>query len=109
MFHTLPPHSPHALQFGSFWTDGQICSATSRLLLHSSIAPAFLKRLKERAESIRISDPLEKGCRMGALVSSFDWGSGAEQSVGVYAWPTRRQRASASATHCRRAAAWARW
>ncbi|KAL6761955.1 Aldehyde/histidinol dehydrogenase [Haematococcus lacustris] len=56
--------------FGSFWTNGQICSATSRLLLHADIAPAFLDKLKQRAESIRVEDPLTKGCRLGPLVSA---------------------------------------
>nr|AOR50892.1 betaine aldehyde dehydrogenase [Davidia involucrata] len=31
--------------FGCFWTNGQICSATSRLLVHESIAAEFLDRL----------------------------------------------------------------
>jgi acyl-CoA reductase-like NAD-dependent aldehyde dehydrogenase len=57
-----------ALQFGCFWTNGQICSATSRLLLHARIAPAFLARLKKRAEAIQVSDPLAPGCRLGPLV-----------------------------------------
>ena len=34
--------------FGSFWTNGQICSSTSRLLIHKSISAAFLERLKVR-------------------------------------------------------------
>ena len=38
-----PPTNPHP----------QICSATSRLLVHESIAPAFFARLKKRAESIK--------------------------------------------------------
>lgn len=54
--------------FGSFWTNGQICSATSRLLLQEGVAPKFLAALKKRAESIKIGDPLQPGCRMGPLV-----------------------------------------
>ena len=45
---------PLCLQFGIFWTVGQICSATSRLLVHKDIAPAFFARLKLRAESIKV-------------------------------------------------------
>ena len=56
-------------QFGSFWTNGQICSSTSRLLIHKSISAAFLARLKLRAEAIDIGDPLVKGRRMGPVVS----------------------------------------
>lgn len=56
------------MQFGCFWTNGQICSATSRLILQRGIAPAFLARLKTRTEAIRIGDPLATGCRLGPLV-----------------------------------------
>lgn len=41
-------------QFGVFWTSGQICSSTSRLLLHEGIADRFLALLKQRAESIKV-------------------------------------------------------
>ncbi|XP_010272080.1 PREDICTED: betaine aldehyde dehydrogenase 1, chloroplastic-like [Nelumbo nucifera] len=55
--------------FGCFWTNGQICSATSRLILHESIAKAFLERLVKWTKNIKISDPLEEGCRLGPVVS----------------------------------------
>ncbi|KAG6542963.1 hypothetical protein Mapa_015655 [Marchantia paleacea] len=55
--------------FGAFWTNGQICSATSRLLLQEGIASEFLRKLATWASSIKISDPLEKDCRLGPLVS----------------------------------------
>jgi betaine-aldehyde dehydrogenase len=60
---------PFALQFGQFFNSGQVCSATSRLLVHERIAAQFLAMLKERAESIRIGDPLDPNCRQGAVVS----------------------------------------
>ena len=56
-------------QFGCFWTNGQICSATSRLLVHESIADKFYARLKQRAESIKIGNPLEEDCRLGPVVA----------------------------------------
>ncbi|KAJ4973028.1 hypothetical protein NE237_006202 [Protea cynaroides] len=55
--------------FGCFWTNGQICSATSRLLVHESIAAVFLEKLVNWSRSIKISDPLEEGCRLGPVVS----------------------------------------
>nr|AIL24123.1 betaine aldehyde dehydrogenase 1 [Tamarix hispida] len=55
--------------FGCFWTNGQICSATSRLLVHESIAAAFLDRLVKWCKNIKISDPFEEGCRLGPVVS----------------------------------------
>ena len=56
-------------QFGVFWTNGQICSSTSRLLVQDGIADAFYKQLKKRAESIKQCDPLREECRMGPVVS----------------------------------------
>lgn len=56
--------------FGCFWTSGQICTATSRLILHEKIAPSFHRLLKERAESISIGDPLDESSRMGPLVNA---------------------------------------
>ncbi|EFJ51737.1 hypothetical protein VOLCADRAFT_73155 [Volvox carteri f. nagariensis] len=55
--------------FGAFWTNGQICSSTSRLLVHQDVAPAFLEHLKKRAESINVCDPLTPDCRLGPLVN----------------------------------------
>lgn len=55
--------------FGCFWTNGQICSATSRLLVHESIAAEFLEKLVKWIKNIKISDPLEEGCRLGPVVS----------------------------------------
>ena len=47
------------VMFGCFWTNGQICSSTSRLLLHESIAEAFLARLVEAARAIPFCEPLK--------------------------------------------------
>ncbi|TVU14148.1 hypothetical protein EJB05_37595 [Eragrostis curvula] len=55
--------------FGIFFNAGQVCSATSRLLLHEKIAKQFLDRLVAWAKHIKISDPLEEGCRLGSVIS----------------------------------------
>ncbi|TKY55158.1 Betaine aldehyde dehydrogenase 1 [Spatholobus suberectus] len=55
--------------FGCFWTNGQMCSATSRLIVHESIATEFLNRIVKWIKNIKISDPLEEGCRLGPIVS----------------------------------------
>ena len=47
----------------------QICSATSRLLVHERIADAFYARLKQRAESILIGDPSLPDTRLGPVTS----------------------------------------
>ncbi|XP_052181385.1 aminoaldehyde dehydrogenase 2, peroxisomal [Diospyros lotus] len=58
------------IMFGCFWTNGQICSATSRLVVQESIATELLDRLAKWCKSIKISDPLEEGCRLGPVVSA---------------------------------------
>ncbi|KAK4735368.1 hypothetical protein R3W88_009629 [Solanum pinnatisectum] len=55
--------------FGCFWTNGQICSATSRLIIQETIAPQFLARLLEWTKNIKISDPLEEDCKLGPVIS----------------------------------------
>ena len=47
------------VMFGVFWTNGQICSSTSRLLIQRGLAPAFLARLKQCAEAIPLVAPLD--------------------------------------------------
>ncbi|KAL2632490.1 hypothetical protein R1flu_003969 [Riccia fluitans] len=59
--------------FGALWTNGQICSATSRVLVQEGIAPAFLKRLAAWTSSIKITNPLEKECRLGPLVNDIQY------------------------------------
>ncbi len=57
------------IMFGIFWNKGEVCSATSRLLVQSGIAPTLFARLKLECEKISIGDPLEEGVLLGPLVS----------------------------------------
>jgi betaine-aldehyde dehydrogenase len=57
------------IMFGIFWNKGEVCSATSRLIVQSGIAPALFTRLKLECEKIIIGDPLEDGVLLGPLVS----------------------------------------
>ena len=57
------------VMFGVFWNQGQVCSATSRLLIESSLAPRLLDRLAEEAAKIPIGDGLAPGTLLGPLVS----------------------------------------
>ncbi|KAK9826672.1 hypothetical protein WJX74_009150 [Apatococcus lobatus] len=59
--------------FGCFWGAGQVCSATSRVLVQSSIAEAFHEQLKQRAEEIKICDPNEPECRLGPVVNQAQY------------------------------------
>ncbi|WP_207002411.1 aldehyde dehydrogenase family protein [Trinickia mobilis] len=54
---------------GGFFNSGQMCSATSRVLVARELAPALLARLVERAERIVVGDPFAPGVQMGPLVN----------------------------------------
>lgn len=62
------------IMFGIFWNQGQVCSATSRVLVAEAIYPALLARLKEEAEKITIGPGNISGVLLGPLVnvSQFD-------------------------------------
>ena len=57
--------------FAIFHNQGQACIAGSRLMLHESIADAFLERLIGLAKSIRLGDPLSPDTEMGPLTSKI--------------------------------------
>ena len=48
---------------------GQVCSATSRLLVHEDIAEQVLAKLKAKASALRVGNPLLPETQMGPLVS----------------------------------------
>ncbi len=57
------------IMFGIFWNQGQVCSATSRVLVEESLYPALLERLVSEAAKIRIGNGMEEGTLLGPLVS----------------------------------------
>ncbi|WP_095184083.1 aldehyde dehydrogenase family protein [Pseudomonas sp. Irchel 3H9] len=54
---------------GGFFNAGQMCSATSRVLVADTLADEFLQRLRARAEGIRVADPFAEDVEMGALIN----------------------------------------
>ncbi|MBK5536722.1 aldehyde dehydrogenase family protein [Pseudomonas sp. TH05] len=58
---------------GGFFNAGQMCSATSRVLVAEELADEFLLRLKTRAEAIRVADPFAAEVDMGALVNQAQY------------------------------------
>ncbi|PAV48213.1 aldehyde dehydrogenase [Pseudomonas sp. HAR-UPW-AIA-41] len=56
--------------FGIFWNQGQVCSATSRLLVEDSLADTLLERLVSEARRITIGNGLQPGVLLGPLVSA---------------------------------------
>ena len=57
------------IMFGIFWNQGQVCSATSRVLVERALYPALLERLIEASAQIRIGQGFEDGVLLGPLVS----------------------------------------
>lgn len=55
--------------FGIFWNQGQVCSATSRLLVQDAIAERLIERLVSETRAITIGPGLEPGVLLGPLVS----------------------------------------
>jgi len=60
---------------GILWGSGQVCSATSRVLVHKSVRAALMDRLLERVKDIKMGDSLaadmmaHQGPTMGPVVS----------------------------------------
>lgn len=57
------------VMFGIFWNQGQVCSATSRLIAEAGIAGRLIERLSEEAKKIKIGDGMSEGVQLGPLVS----------------------------------------
>ena len=57
------------IMFGVFWNQGQVCSATSRVLVQDAIADKLLDRLAREARNIVIGDGFDPLTKLGPLVS----------------------------------------
>jgi betaine-aldehyde dehydrogenase len=57
------------IMFGIFWNQGQVCSATSRVLIEQPIYDQVLARLVEETEKIKIGDGMENEVLLGPLIS----------------------------------------
>ncbi|MFJ9626259.1 aldehyde dehydrogenase [Streptomyces sp. NPDC101175] len=54
--------------WGIFFNQGEMCTAPSRLLVHSSVAEQVTEAVVARARELRVGDPLDPATEMGALV-----------------------------------------
>jgi betaine-aldehyde dehydrogenase len=57
------------IMFGIFWNQGEVCSATSRVLVQRGIYERVLERLAEETRKLRIGNGLDDGVLLGPLVS----------------------------------------
>ncbi|PZH19217.1 aldehyde dehydrogenase PuuC [Streptomyces sp. NTH33] len=60
--------------WGIFFNQGEMCTAPSRLLVHSSIAEEVTEAVVARARELRVGDPLDPATEMGALVGEAHLG-----------------------------------
>lgn len=61
------------VMFGIFWNQGQVCSATSRMIVEKGIAPKLIDRLSAEAKKIKIGDGMAAGTLLGPLVSKTQY------------------------------------
>src|SRR5438034_563974 len=54
---------------GIFFNQGQVCCAGSRLFVEEKVREEFLGRFKEKAEKVKVGDPMDKATLMGPQVS----------------------------------------
>lgn len=59
-----------AAAFGAFMNSGQVCMSTERLIVHQSVADAFVARLAAKAERLKAGDPRAGAAPLGPLVDA---------------------------------------
>ncbi|MGN6667609.1 MAG: aldehyde dehydrogenase family protein [Trinickia sp.] len=57
------------IMFGIFWNQGEVCSATSRVLVQRGIYDRVLQRLSEETQKLTIGSGLQEGVLLGPIVS----------------------------------------
>ncbi|TRX57849.1 aldehyde dehydrogenase family protein [Thalassomonas sp. M1454] len=61
------------IMFGIFWNQGQVCSATSRVLVAESLYPKLLECLISEAKKITIGEGNSDGVLLGPLVNKTQY------------------------------------
>jgi acyl-CoA reductase-like NAD-dependent aldehyde dehydrogenase len=81
---------------GIYFNQGHVCCAGSRLLVHESIRDTVLLKLRDRLETLRLGDPLDKNTDVGAINSEAQLGrirelvqSGVDEGAELYQSPCR--------------------
>ena len=55
---------------GIFYNKGEVCAAGSRLLVEQRVHDEFVGKLVDRVNGLKVGDPMDKGTRMGPVVSA---------------------------------------
>jgi aldehyde dehydrogenase (NAD+) len=76
---------------GIYFNQGHVCCAGSRLLVQESVFEPVLNKLKDRLQTLRVGDPLDKNTDVGAINSRQQLekieelvGSGIEEGAEIY-------------------------
>jgi aldehyde dehydrogenase (NAD+) len=76
---------------GIFFNQGHVCCAGSRLLVQEPVFDALLGKLKDRLQTLRVGDPLDKNTDVGAINSKAQLArieelvaSGVEEGAEIY-------------------------
>lgn len=59
--------------YGMFYNKGEICYAGSRMLVERSVYEEVIERVKEKAESTKVGDPLDADSQMGPLANESEY------------------------------------
>jgi aldehyde dehydrogenase (NAD+) len=59
---------------GIFFNQGHVCCAGSRLFVQESVADIVIRKLKDRMETLRVGDPMDKNTDVGAINSKEQLG-----------------------------------
>ncbi len=54
---------------GVFYNAGQMCSATSRLMVHQNLEAKLIEGLVERSKAMQVSSPFDESCEMGPITT----------------------------------------
>lgn len=54
---------------GAFYSTGQRCTASSRLIVEAGIHDAFVERLSEAAQALKVGNPLDQATQIGPVAS----------------------------------------
>jgi acyl-CoA reductase-like NAD-dependent aldehyde dehydrogenase len=64
-----PDLAVDAAVFGAFMNSGQICMSTDRIIIHHSLAAAFISRYVERVRALPAGDPADPATIVGPLIN----------------------------------------
>lgn len=59
--------------FGIYYNTGQSCEARSRLFVHESIYDEFLQKMIDKADKLKLGNPMSADTHVGAVISEGQW------------------------------------